>query len=127
MIFTILNVVILLQGLIKMTNFLKVIEEFSLVINFVTQCLWSIIPFTLLLLVWIVFLSFSFKLLGVKVQLEEYHNVPESMIYFFWTYRNIIGDIQQLNYPQWIDSSYMPALIWVVWFISHFLMMIILL
>ena len=68
------------------------------------------IPFALFFIIWLLFFSTSFKLLGVEVPTDEYAGVSENMAYFIWTYRNVVGDISA--------PADLPRYIWLFWIVG---------
>ena len=85
----------------------------------------------------VVFFHFAFVILSVEFDNPDepvYPGMNSAVIVFMGSYRTSIGDIQEPAYDKWIEGDHGPvergfivAAIWIIWLMTSFINLIILL
>ena len=82
------NSVMLLWAVIKTLFFLRVNEEFSLLIQMVKQCFIDVSAFTAFFVFWIIMFCCWFMILGMEINVNDYHLMHEFPMFFIQSFRN---------------------------------------
>ena len=110
----------------NMLIYARVHDEFGNLIQLILSTLFSIRHFILFFIIWLVLFSFLIQISGSEIaSKEEYKRLPNFM-YFIYTYRNSIGDIDVVDYDFWDLTSYrlynfsmlMIYVIYFIWFVQ---------
>ena len=131
---SLLNCFIVCQSFLKIMFFLRVFEQFGLLVDLVAQALSDSIPFTCFLIMWLILFSLLFRILGFEIDDGDYSSMGQASIYALQTYRNSVGDIAAPAYSFWESQTDFPHLqskmimiIWFAWLMNQFFLTIILL
>ena len=66
----------------------------------------EVIPFTLFFILWIIFFTVVYITLKVDFSgIDDYPQIPETVVAVFNTYRTSIGDLQAPSYAPLYDST----------------------
>lgn len=101
------NCILLILVVIKLLNFLRIIEEFGLFILLLRQCISDIKLFFLFQILWICI--FAMMLYILKSDIPNYHDYPHL---YWWlqqliqSWRNALGDLQPPFYEQYWLKKY---------------------
>jgi len=98
---SLLNCFIICQSFLKIMFFLRVFEQFGLLVDLVAQALSDSIPFTCFLIMWLILFSLLFRILGFEIDDGDYSSMGQASIYVLQTYRNSVGDIAAPAYSFW--------------------------
>ena len=135
-IFSLFNSVMLLWAVIKTLFFLRVNEEFGLLIQMVQQCFIDVSAFTVFFIFWMIMFCCWFMILGMEVDESQYQLMHEFPMFFIQSFRNTQGDTSPPIYDFWrsisrsneLDKniSYsMIFIIWLFWIINEFIMAVV--
>jgi len=93
---------------------MKIFKEFGKLIRLLSICIKKVSAFTVFLMIWVILLSFLFKILGANFEDDDtfdykgynddfgdYRMMSEPLIYLIQTFRNSIGDISTPHYSYW--------------------------
>lgn len=120
---------IILAAFFKILFFLRMQKSFGQLVEMVGNTLNEIIPFILFFFIWISLFAILFMNFEVDIQDKDsdYYKMPPFFQFFFFSYRNSIGDISTPGYQNWYkkhgtESNYdiasrriITILIWSVW------------
>ena len=125
--YQLVKVVVIIQMLAKLNNFLRVFDKFGLLVCLVRTCVIQILPFTAYLFIYIGFFMLLYKVCGIvppnRAGLSDDWNL------FFYVWGNSIGNIHYPDGTTW-DQNTTPlqiVLVWVVWYLNQFIVVVILL
>ena len=107
---SLLNCFMICQAFLKIMFFLRVFEQFGLLVDLVAQALSDAIPFTCFLIMWLVLFTLLFRILGYEVDDGDYSSLGEASRYAVQTYRNSVGDIAPPAYTFWESQTNFPRI-----------------
>ena len=131
----VLNLVLLIQSIIKVFFLTRVFENLGQLVQLVIQVLNDVIQFTLFYIYFLFYFFLMFLVSGYGVDNEDYASLQPLTYTWIQVFRNSIGDANPPGIDYWdqfAESS--PSLrnvgvlvIWFIWFAELFFMLIILL
>ena len=132
-----LHIILVVTMSIKVVLFLKINDGFQSVILILQTCLRKVAPFSVLIYFWVFVTSCMFRILGADNGVEEtvqdkYKMYGPSFWYFINSYRQSVGDPQEMQYNFWYDareehpgaSVIMSLMIWALWFFNQYIVII---
>lgn len=138
-----LNVMVLLCSFFKVQLYLRVFENFGMLLELLSKTVDEIRLFAGFFYTWIFMFSLIFQILGMQIPNQEskdsdYKELNIFVAYFFYTYRNSIGDINAPVTSFWTtrathmpdsatETSLIMFVIWTFWLLNQFFVLIVLL
>ena len=124
-----LQVVVIVQMLLKINFFLKIFDKFGLLVSLVTTCFKDIIPFVIYLLIWLMSFVMLYNKIGIHAPLRKGLKERSFTGLLIYVWQNSIGNIED---PDPVSFENDPTntqiyLIWTVWLLNQFIVIIILL
>ena len=116
-----INVFLLSMVTLKVFFFLRIYDDFGLLVQLFLQVLSDVTTFTTFFAGWIVIFAAIFQILGIQFDETDYPFLDTFTKYLLYSYRNSIGDINPPLYDFWssrVEDSPTVAhsMISVVWF-----------
>ena len=134
----------------RILQFIRYNDEYSYLVQMLTQVFSDVIPFLTVFLLYIILFSLVTLIMGADFGEDDYSNLPGFVRVIISIFRTSIGDIQAYDYGEWKDkdkkeetlllegvttednSDFLRAqpiaiaIIWAVWYFNIFFMVIIL-
>lgn len=129
------NVFLLSMATLKIFFFLRIYDEFGLLVQLFLQVLSDVTTFSTFFGGWIVLFAVIFQTMGIAFDEGDYPNLGTFTKYLMYSYRNSIGDINPPLYDFWSSrieesatvSTLMIGMVWFAWLANQFIMLITLL
>ena len=130
-----INVFLLSMVTLKVFFFLRIYDDFGLLVQLFLQVLSDVTTFTTFFAGWIVIFAAIFQILGIQFDEADYPFLDTFTKYLLYSYRNSIGDISPPLYDFWssrVEESptiahSMISVVWFAWLANQFIMLITLL
>lgn len=92
----------------KLMFFMRVKDDFSILVQLIRIVLWQCRSFTIFLLMWCIVQTVLYRVSGINVvamddngKAEDYANLNSFIMLFMQIFRNSIGDISTPTYDYW--------------------------
>ena len=113
----------------KICFFIRIFNDYGLLVNLVQTCLSDIVPFCIFLTIWLICFYLLYHVTGIESpdrsgQLGLNH---ENIQDFFYIWSNSIGNIHYWASTTVVSNEYVMALMSLIWFLNQFFVVIILL
>ena len=113
----------------KICFFIRIFNDYGLLVNLVQTCLSDIVPFCIFLTIWLICFYLLYHVTGIESpdrsgQLGVNH---ENIQDFFYIWSNSIGNIHYWASTTVVSNEYVMALMSLIWFLNQFFVVIILL
>ena len=89
----------------KILRFIRYNDDYSYLVQMISQVFFDIIPFLTIFALYIIILSFISLIMGTDFGEDDYSNLPGFVRIFISIFRTSIGDIQAYDYGAWKDKD----------------------
>ena len=125
-----LNVFIALQMLLKTNYYLRVYQQFGLLVNLISTCVVDMIPFCVYLFVYELFFVLVYIRSGIKAPARKGFEDGDFFGMLLYVWENSIGNINDPDDSSFAlleSHSFNGYLIWIIWVFNQVIVVIILL
>ena len=132
-----LNVFLVMLAMLKSFIYLRVVDQFSQLVQLIIRCVEDVFLFCVVFLFINLVFAILYQIVGMQIhdQHLDYPLVHNYVAFFLFTFRNSLGDTQLPKISYWSENHnhsqsghlVMIYLIWLFWLLNQIMMLIILL